>query len=205
VSGDALIAIWKSDPIVWDSIEPYRLALKTKRRPSKHAIAIVDQALALCVIPSRGYADPTYEQILSRCPSISSIDTVKYSLQVLSDSGRWVTVRRSCRGQEGMPGRAPRRVFFRHDPMGLIGRIDLPKPEEKISQKRTPVSESRKEQVAPNFEEIHSRVREIKNEMVDWKKIIETGPRRGISYAESRFKSLQDELTREMLSFPTGS
>jgi hypothetical protein len=125
MSGDALLAIWNAAPLDWDLLEPFRLAIKGKRRPSKHAIAIIDQALALCVIPSRGYADPTYEQILARCPSIKSIETVKYALQVLKDSGRWVTVKGPCQGQQGMPGRASQRVFFKHDPKNLLEKIDI--------------------------------------------------------------------------------
>ena len=85
-----------------------------------HAVSIVNTALATAVIPSRGYADPTYEQIRSRCPTLKDEGTIKHSLQVLTDAGIWVTVKRSSSGQKGLPGRAPRRVFFRHDPFGLI-------------------------------------------------------------------------------------
>jgi hypothetical protein len=120
VSGDALLAIWDLNESDWILIKSVREKIPQKRRPSLHAVSIVNTALALAVIPSRGYADPTYEQIRSRCPTIKDDGTIKHALQVLTDAGIWVTVKRSSSGQKGLSGRAPRRVFFRHDPFGLI-------------------------------------------------------------------------------------
>ena len=120
MSGDALLAIWDLNESDWILIKSVREKIPQKRRPSLHAVSIVNTALALAVIPSRGYADPTYEQIRSRCPTIKDEGTIKHALQVLTDAGIWITVRRSSSGQKGQPGRAPRRVFFRHDPFGLI-------------------------------------------------------------------------------------
>lgn len=120
MSGDALLAIWDLNESDWILIESVRKKIPDKRRPSLHAVSIVNTALATAVISSRGYADPTYEQIRSRCPTLKDDGTIKHSLQVLTEAGIWVTVRRSSSGQKGQPGRAPRRVFFRHDPFGLI-------------------------------------------------------------------------------------
>ena len=120
MSGDALLAIWDLNESDWDRIKSVREKIPQKRRPSLHAVSIVNTALATAVIPSRGYADPTYDQIKSRCPTIKDDGTIKHALQVLTDAGIWVTVKRSSSGQKGLSGRAPRRVFFRHDPFGLI-------------------------------------------------------------------------------------
>ena len=120
MSGDALLAIWDLNESDWILIKSVREKISQKRRPSLHAVSIVNTALATAVIPSRGYADPTYEQIRSRCPTIKDDGTIKHALQVLTDAGIWVTVKRSSSGQKGLSGRAPRRVFFRHDPFGLI-------------------------------------------------------------------------------------
>ena len=120
MSGDALLAIWDLNESDWILIKSVREKITQKRRPSLHAVSIVNTALATAVIPSRGYADPTYDQIKSRCPTIKDDGTIKHALQVLTDAGIWITVRRSSSGQKGQPGRAPRRVFFRHDPFGLI-------------------------------------------------------------------------------------
>jgi len=120
VSGDALLAIWDLNESDWILIKSVREKIPQKRRPSLHAVSIVNTALATAVIQSRGYADPTYDQIKSRCPTIKDDGTIKHALQVLTDAGIWITVRRSSSGQKGQPGRAPRRVFFRHDPFRLI-------------------------------------------------------------------------------------
>ena len=120
MSGDALLAIWDLNESDWILIKSVREKIPQKRRPSLHAVSIVNTALATAVIPSRGYADPTYEQIRARCPTIKDEGTIKHSIQVLTDACIWITVRRSSSGQKGQPGRAPRRVFFRHDPFGLI-------------------------------------------------------------------------------------
>ena len=120
MSGDALLAIWDLNESDWILIKSVRVKIPQKRRPSLHAVSIVNTALATAVIQSRGYADPTYDQIKSRCPTIKDDGTIKHALQVLTDAGIWITVRRSSSGQKGQPGRAPRRVFFRHDPFGLI-------------------------------------------------------------------------------------
>jgi hypothetical protein len=198
MSGDALKAVWEAAPIDWDTIESFRLAIPDKRRPSQHSIAIVDFALATFVIPSRGYADPTYEQILSRCPSIDSADTVKYALQVLSDAGRWVTVRRSCRGIDGMPGRAPQRVFFKHDPMNLIKEIDFPEDKVKASIEVVAVSKAYGKQVLATSRSNEKRINEIESEIADWRNSAERGTERAVNYAELRIKSLQEELEKEL-------
>ena len=198
MSGDALLAIWNAAPIDWDFLEPFRLAIKRERRPSKHAIAIVDQVLALCVIPSRGYADPTYEQILARCPSIKSIDTVKYALQVLMDSGRWVTVKGPCQGQQGMPGRAPQRVFFKHDPMNLIKEIDFIDDKVEGSIEVIAVTKTYGEQVLTTSRSNERRIREIELEIADWQNSADRGTERAVNYAKLRIKSLQEELEKEL-------
>jgi hypothetical protein len=198
MSGDALLAIWNAAPIDWNIIESFRLAISDKRRPSQHSIAIIDFALATFVIPTRGYADPTYEQILSRCPSIDSVDTVKYALQVLSDSGRWITVRRSCRGIDGMPGRAPQRVFFKHDPMNLIKDIDFPEEEAAASTKVIAVAKTSGEQVSTTSRSAEKRIREIESEIADWRNSADRGTERAVNYAKLRIKSLQEELDKEL-------
>ena len=198
MSGDALLAIWNAAPIDWDALEPFRLAIKSDRRPSKHAIAIVDQVLALCVIPSRGYADPTYEQILARCPSIKSIDTVKHALRVLKDSGRWVTIKGPCRGQHGMPGRAPQRVFFKHDPMNHLKKVDCPKNlvyAESLNLKIDEISQETKLACSvPN----QQRIQEIESNIAEWEKCAEDGPPLVISLAKRRIIALQRDLTKEL-------
>ena len=200
MSGDALKAVWESAPIDWTIIESFRLAIPDKRRPSQHSIAIVDFALASFVIPSRGYADPTYEQILSRCPSIDSIDTVKYVLQVLSDSGRWITVRRSCRGIDGMPGRAPQRVFFKHDPMNLIQEIDFTEDKVERSLEVVAVTKTYREQVLTTSRSNEKRIKEIESEIADWRNSADKGTERAANYAELRIKSLQEELEKELMN-----
>lgn len=198
MSGDALKAVWESAPIDWEVLEPFRIAIKRQRRPSKHAIAIIDQVLASCVIPSRGYADPTYEQILARCPSIKSIDTVKYALQVLTDSGRWVTVKGPCQGQQGMPGRAPQRVFFKHDPMNLIKEIDFTDDKIEGSIEVVAVTKTYGEQVSTTSRSNEKRIREIESEISDWRNSADRGTERAVNYAKLRIKSLQEELETEL-------
>jgi hypothetical protein len=200
MSGDALLAIWNAAPLDWDLLEPFRLAIKGKRRPSKHAIAIIDQALALCVIPSRGYADPTYEQILAKCPSIKSIETVKYALQVLMDSGRWVTVVRSRQGLHGMPGRAPQRVFFKHDPKNLLEKIDIAECKMNGLAQINAAFEIREEQVLTSSRLNEKRIKEIEDEIAEWRIFADSGSTRGVSYAEIRIKALQGELEKELMN-----
>jgi len=198
MSGEALLAIWNAAPIDWDFLEPFRLAIKRARRPSKHAIAIVDQVLALCVIPSRGYADPTYEQILARCPSIKSVDTVKYALQVLKDSGRWVTIKGSCQGQHGMPGRAPQRVFFKHDPKNHLKKVDFAEDISDAETHNTRMDQINQEKVSVSPLPNQQRIKELELEIADWGKCAANGPARVVSLAEKKIVALEKELEKEL-------
>ena len=200
MSGDALKAVWESAPIDWEVLEPFRIAIKRQRRPSKHAIAIIDQVLASCVIPSRGYADPTYEQILARCPSIKSIDTVKYALQVLTDSGRWVTVKGPCQGQQGMPGRAPQRVFFKHDPKNLLEKIDFPESSADAKTHNTEMDEINQEKISARPMPNQQRIKELEMKIADWGKCAANGPARVASLAEKQVIALQKELEKELMN-----
>jgi hypothetical protein len=200
MSGDALLAIWNAAPIDWDFLEPFRLAIKRKRRPSKHAIAIIDQALALCVIPSRGYADPTYEQILARCPSIKSIETVKYALQVLMDSGRWVTVKGPCQGQQGMPGRAPQRVFFKHDPKKLLEKIDFSEFSTDSTSQNMEMDEISKEKVSVPPMPNQQRIEALELKIAEWGECASKGPARITSLAEKQIVGLKSELEKELMN-----
>jgi hypothetical protein len=200
MSGDALKAVWESAPIDWEVLEPFRMAIKRQRRPSKHAIAIIDQVLASCVIPSRGYADPTYEQILARCPSIKSIDTVKYALQVLMDSGRWVTVVRSRQGQHGMPGRAPQRVFFKHDPKNLLKKIDFPEGSTDAKTHNTEMDEINQEKASARPMPNQQRIKEIELKISDWGECAAKGPARVTALAEKQIIALRNELEKELMN-----
>jgi hypothetical protein len=200
MSGDALLAIWNAAPIDWDFLEPFRLAIERKRRPSKHAIAIIDQALALCVIPSRGYADPTYEQILARCPSIKSTETVKYVLQVLTDSGRWVTVKGPCQGQQGMPGRAPQRVFFKHDPKNLLEKLDFSECGTDAISQNTEMGEINQEKVSARPIPNQQRIKELELKIADWGECAAKGPARVTSLAEKQIVALRNELEKELMN-----
>lgn len=200
MSGDALKAVWESAPVDWEVLEPFRMAIKRQRRPSKHAIAIIDQVLASCVIPSRGYADPTYEQILARCPSIKSIDTVKYALQVLMDSGRWVTVVRSRQGQHGMPGRAPQRVFFKHDPKNLLKKIDFAECATDAISQKTEMDEINQEMASARPMPNQQRIKEIELKIADWGQCAAKGPARVASLAEKQIIALQKELEKELMN-----
>ena len=200
MSGDALLAIWNAAPIDWDFLEPFRLAIKRERRPSKHAIAIVDQVLALCVIPSRGYADPAYEQILARCPSIKSIDTVKYALQVLKDSGRWVTIKGPCQGQQGMPGRAPQRVFFKHDPKNHLRKVDFAEDISDTKTHNTETNEINQEKVLAHPMPNQQRIKELELKIAEWGECASKGPARVTSMAEKQIVALKYELEKELMN-----
>jgi len=199
VSGDALVAIWETAPIDWSVIEPIRLAIPHKRRPSQHVIAIVDGALASFVIPSRGYADPTYQQILSRCSSIDSTDTVKHALQVLMDAGRWITIRASSQGQKGKPGRAPRRVFFKHDPLNHLSRIDFI-AEEEVVKPQVQVDDVivKGTELVPSKTK-SERIKELESQINTWRHMAETGPAIAAGFANARANSFRRELEKEMM------
>ncbi len=199
MSGDALVAIWETAPIDWNVIEPIRLAIPDKRRPSQHVIAIIDSALASFVIPSRGYADPTYEQILSRCSSIDSTDTVKYALQVLRDAGRWITIRASSQGQKGKPGRAPRRVFFKHDPMNLLPNIDFSAIEEVVKPQVKVADAINKGIDLISSNPKKERIKELESQIRTWRHMAETGPAIGAGFANARANAYKRELEKEMM------
>ena len=128
-----------------------------------------------------------YQNLFSRC-SCASTDTVKYALQVLRDAGRWTTIRASSQGQKGKPGRAPRRVFFKHDPMNLLPNIDFSAMEEVV-----------KPQVQVSDAINKGRIKELESQIITWRHIAETGPAIGAGFANARANAFRRELEKEMM------
>jgi len=126
----------------WQRVVSAQLAIPEHDRPSLDKVEIVGRIIAGGVIDDVGYCDLTYEQISAKSWNIS-VSMVKPCIRVWTDSGLLVTVKKSCPGQNGQPGRAPRRVFTFYNPHGLAGRgrpqtslrptIERKTPEEKIS------------------------------------------------------------------------
>ena len=110
----------------WQRVVKAQFAIDEHRRPSMDKVEIVGRIIAGGVIDEVGYCDLTYEQIAAKSWNIS-VSRVKPCIKVWSDSGLLITTRRSSKGQNGEPGRAPRRVFTFYDPQGLIN-----KPESQI-------------------------------------------------------------------------
>jgi hypothetical protein len=103
----------------WQRVVKAQLAIDEHRRPSMDKVEIVGRIIAGGVIDEVGYCDLTYEQIAAKSWNIS-VSMVQPCIKVWNDSGSLITHRRSTKGQNGKPGRAPRRVFTFYDPQGLI-------------------------------------------------------------------------------------
>jgi anaerobic ribonucleoside-triphosphate reductase len=97
-----------------------------------------------------------------------------------------------------MPGRAPQRVFFKHDPMNLIKEIDFPEDKVKASIEVVAVSKAYGKQVLATSRSNEKRINEIESEIADWRNSAERGTERAVNYAELRIKSLQEELEKEL-------
>ena len=139
-----------------------------------------------------------YQNLFSRC-SCASTDTVKYALQVLRDAGRWTTIRASSQGQKGKPGRAPRRVFFKHDPMNLLPNIDFSAMEE-VVKPQVQVSDA----INKGIDLISSnpkkeRIKELESQIRTWRHMAETGPAIGAGFANARANAFRRELEKEMM------
>ena len=103
----------------WQRVVKAQLAIEEGRRPCMDKVEIVGRIIAGGVIDEVGYCDLAYEQIAAKSWNIS-VSMVKPCIRVWNDSGLLITHRRSTKGQNGQPGRAPRRVFTFYDPQGLI-------------------------------------------------------------------------------------
>lgn len=136
----------------WHRIVSAQLAIPENRRPSLDKVEIVGRLVAGGVIDEVGYCDLTYEQIAAKSRNIS-ISMVQPCLMVWTNSDLLVTVRNSCKGQKGQPGRAPRRVFTFYDPQRLI---DKPKakiqPLREVEVKRTETTTSNAHQEPESFD-----------------------------------------------------
>ncbi len=108
----------------WQRVVKAQLAIDEHRRPSMDKVEIVGRIIAGGVIDEVGYCDLTYEQIAAKSWNIS-VSMVQPCIKVWNDSGLLITHRRSTKGQNGQPGRAPRRVFTFYDPQSLIGKPKL--------------------------------------------------------------------------------
>ena len=125
----------------WQRVVKAQLAIDEHRRPSMDKVEIVGRIIAGGVIDEVGYCDLTYEQIAAKSWNIS-VSMVQPCIKVWNDSGSLITHRRSTKGQNGEPGRAPRRVFTFYDPQGLIK-----EPESQIQAPR--VVESKRTETRP--------------------------------------------------------
>ncbi len=114
----------------WQRVVKAQLAIDEHRRPCMDKVEIVGRIIAGGVIDEVGYCDLTYEQIAAKSWNIS-VSMVQPCIKVWNDSGLLIRHRRSTKGQNGQPGRAPRRVFTFYDPQGLIE-----KPEAQIQEPR---------------------------------------------------------------------
>ncbi len=107
-------------------IEECRLRIPLKQRPSFAAMIMVGQTLALGVIEPGskgkrlGYSDKSIEQIIALNHGAVSYHQVRSALRALDQEPLFKTVRRSTRGENGKPGRAPRRVMYMYDPCNWI-------------------------------------------------------------------------------------
>ena len=135
----------------WQRVVKAQLAIDEHRRPSMDKVEIIGRIIAGGFIDEVGYCDLTYQQIAEKSWNIS-VSMVQPCLMVWSNSALLVTVRKSCRGQKGQPGRAPRRVFTFYDPQGLT---DKPKSQivepRKIEVKRTETRTSDAQLVPEGF------------------------------------------------------
>lgn len=118
------LKVWRS--IDFAVIEKCRLNIPLRQRPSKLVLEIVGQQLALGVIePSSGgkrlgYTDKSIEQIIELTHGAVTYSQVRAALRALEQEPLFKTVRKSTRGVDGMPGRAPRRVMYLYDPCNWI-------------------------------------------------------------------------------------
>ena len=97
-----------------------------------------------------------------------------------------------------MPGRAPQRVFFKHDPMNLIKEIDFTEDKVEGSIEVIAVTKRYGEQVLTTSRSNERRIREIELEIADWQNSADRGTERAVNYAKLRIKSLQEELGKEL-------
>ena len=103
------------------------MRIPEKQRPSYMAMVMVGQSLALGVIaPSPkiklGFTDKSIEQIINMNHGALSHHQVRAALRGLNQEPLFKTVRKSTRGINGMPGRAPRRVMYLYDPCNWLRR-----------------------------------------------------------------------------------
>ena len=135
----------------WQRVVKAQLAIDEHRRPSMDKVEIVGRIIAGGVIDEVGYCDLAYEQIAAKSWNIS-VSMVQPCIKVWNDSGLLITHRRSTKGQNGQPGRAPRRVFTFYDPQGLIkepeSQIQAPR---KIEVTRTETSTSNAQREPEGF------------------------------------------------------
>lgn len=103
----------------WQRVVKAQIEIEERRRPGMDKVEIVGRIIAGGVIDEVGYCDLAYEQVAAKSWNIS-VSMVKPCIKVWNDSGLLITVRKSTKGQNGQPGRAPRRVFTFYDPQGLI-------------------------------------------------------------------------------------
>lgn len=105
-----VVQAWeKRPPEQRAALEQARLAIPSKRRPTKAALEITARVLAGAVLRDQNYTDLTYAQIIERAGAVSE-EQVKRACSLLHDAGVFVVVRKSTRGKQGKAGRAPRRV-----------------------------------------------------------------------------------------------
>ena len=103
----------------WQRVVQAQIAIEEWRRPGMDKVEIVGRIIAGGVIDEVGFCDLAYEQIAAKSWNIS-VSMVKPCIRVWNDSGLLITHRRSTKGQNWQPGRAPRRVFTFYDPRSLI-------------------------------------------------------------------------------------
>ena len=121
----------------WQRVVKAQLAIDEHRRPGMDKVEIVGRIIAGGVIDEVGYCDLTYEQIAAKSWNIS-VSMVQPCIKVWNDSGLLITHRRSTKGQNGQPGRAPRRVFTFYDPQDLIEQSEAQIQEPRVVEvKRT--------------------------------------------------------------------
>jgi len=127
--GIEALKAWRAIPP--DVIEACRMSLPARHRPSRHAMELVAQSLALGVIEpggklkQAGFTDKSIQQVIDECHGVVTYEQVRAALRALEKQPLFKTIRRSTRGKEGGSGRAPRRVMYCYDPCNHLKQSGL--------------------------------------------------------------------------------
>lgn len=99
-----------------------------------------------------------------------------------------------------MPGRAPQRVFFKHDPKNHLKKVDFAEDISDTKTHNTETNEINQEKVLAHPMPNQQRIKELELKIAEWGECASKGPARVTSMAEKQIVALKYELEKELMN-----